>query len=42
LTETTGAPQCLPSGPDECSSVEFDYPSMGTVHGTLGEATDGG
>jgi hypothetical protein len=35
-------PQCLPSGVERCVSIEFDFPSIGLVTGTLGDAADGG
>ena len=33
---------CVPSGPETCTSVEFDFPSNATVMATFGQATDGG
>ena len=35
-------PQCVTSGPAQCTSVEFDYPSSNVVKGTLGSVVDGG
>jgi hypothetical protein len=33
---------CVATGPDECSSVKFTYPSAELVTGVLGDAVDGG
>lgn len=31
-----GYRECVPSGPEKCGEVAFDYPSSSAVHGTLG------
>lgn len=42
LTKMNGLSQCSPSGPAQCSTVDFDYPSSATVTGSVGEGADGG
>ena len=31
-----GVPQCVTSGPVQCATVEFDFPSSTVVKGTVG------